>query len=201
VTDGTGYCTAGAAVNPTKKSQSGEAKEASMHVTPYTRDACTDITSVGGEECSSDTWLQISFRVQGKGCCELGAAIVEPDSMAREHREGRLACCELSKAAAQPPGASACMVGTPGPNHQEGALAHREGHSKQLTVIPTNERVLGFVTTVFRSDTHGMTGGRACIRCSAREPDAQGFGSLYLVNPYAPETVRQVLVTEWRRML
>ena len=61
--------------------------------------------------------------------------------------------------------------------------------------------VLGFVTTAFKPEVHGMSGGRACIRFEASEMSAQVLNSMHIVNPYAPGTLRRMHVTDWRSMV
>lgn len=161
----------------------------------------------GRHACCGGSWLHVSFRVSDKGCCELGAAVVVKDASdsgnahQSMHEQAKPVFCAAGTKA-EPQSQAACM-------HEDAQLrsgseelsAHREQAASQVGCKSVYGRVLGFVTTAFKPEMHGMSGGRACIRFRAAELSSQILNSLHIVNPYAPGTLRMVHVTECRGMV
>lgn len=191
-----------------KKSQNGEQEAAGMHAIASAKEQPTYSTVGSRHVCNSDTWLHVSFRVKGKGCCELGAAVVlkcvSDKVEARENilEQGLSVPCKLGMHSEQQQQCqAACIVSDAGLNCKEEVHSHKEQAVKPASCSSDDERLLGFVTTAFKPEMHGMSGGRACIRFKANELSPEILNSIHIINPYAPGTLRKVQVTEWCSML
>jgi hypothetical protein len=186
----------GAAV---KKSKSSEQEAAGMQAPAGTMEQSTASTAGGA---SSATWLQVSFQVQGAGCSELGAAVVlkrtadKPECLQNAFPQEkpdpskRSASIEMQQVSATD-------------TDRQGAEGHdvNDQLKKEESCSFSDGMVVGFVTTAYKPELNGMSGGHACVRlpCTALSSDV--LKGLHIMNPYAPGTFRKIALTEWRIML
>lgn len=188
--------------------QTGEHAAATVHANDSKWEQPAKSKVDGRDGFQDTTWLHVSFRVQGKGACELGAAVVLTGDMDTQDATQELASraesapCRVGPTTEQQKGEKSCMAALGAVKHCDREIPTRNQHDeKEKGRCPHDGRVLGFVTTVFKPDMHGMEGGRACVRLGDTNMSSRMSNSLYIVNPYAPKTLRRVHVTEWCNML
>jgi hypothetical protein len=150
--------------------------------------------------CSRSSWLQVFFRVEGKGCCEQGAAVVlkrAPEAPDHNQIFPTHAPPELSTIAA--PSELQQSISATGSGQREVEDTDGLKHAIKEDGIDDGT-VIGFATTAFKPELNGMSGGHACVRLASTDLDLDISEALHIVNPYAPGTFRKINLTAWRRM-